>query len=118
MMAYFKIGENDYSAYCNALKVNSKVAYSAQTNAAGNSVVDYINTKHTVEVGIIPLNDAAMLNLQNDIAQFQVDITYRNPATNDIKTIKCIIPDNGVEYYTIQTGKVMYKAFKLTFNEL
>lgn len=117
-MSYIKINENDYSAYCNALNIKSKVAYSAQTNAAGNSVVDYINTKHEIEVGIIPVNDAVMIHLQLDLAKFGVDLTYRNPATNELTTIKCIIPDNGIEYYTIQAGKVLYNAVKLKFIEL
>ncbi len=42
-MAYFKIGSNDYSKYVCELKVGKKHNYSSQTNAAGNSVVDYIN---------------------------------------------------------------------------
>ena len=117
-MAYFMIGENDYSPYCNALIITSRAAYTAQTNAAGNSIVDLLNTKHEIEVGIIPVNDAVMINLQNDIAQVEVEITYRNPATNDIKTVKCIIPENSVEYYTIQAGKVLYNAMRLTFTEL
>lgn len=55
-MAYFKIGDVDFSLYVNSLKVSKTANYSAQTNAAGDTVVDYINSKRTIEVGIIPLN--------------------------------------------------------------
>ena len=47
-MAYFKIGTTDYSKYVNALKVDRGANYNAQTNAAGDTVVDYINHKRTI----------------------------------------------------------------------
>ena len=118
-MAYFKIGENDYSMYVNELKVDKESVYNAQTNAAGDSVVDYLNTKRKIKVGIIPLNDTAMAQLQADIDAFNVSISYRDPRTNALEeNVNCIIPSSGVEYYTIQTNKVMYKAFSLSFTEL
>ena len=118
-MAYFKIGNKDYSMYVNELKITKDTNYTAQTNAAGNTVVDYINHKRTIEVGIIPLNDVDMSNLQKDIDAFNVSISFREPNTNKLEeNINCIIPSNNVEYYTIQANKVMYKAFTLKFIEL
>ena len=117
-MAYFKIDDIDYSMYVNQLKVNKNTIYNSQTNAAGNTVVDYINTKRVIEVGIIPLNDTVMAQLQASIDAFNVSISFRNPKTNALETINCIIPEDGIEYYTIQDGKVMYNAFSLTFTEL
>lgn len=118
-MSYFKIGENDYSAYVNELKIRSATTYRAQTNAAGNTVVDNANRKREVTVGIIPLDDIAMKNLMADVEKFQVDISFRNPETNELEEyVICILPEHEVEYYTIQVGKVSYKAFNLTFIEL
>lgn len=118
-MSYFKIGNNDYSAYVNSLNVSSETNYNAQTNAAGDTVVDYINKKRTITVGIIPLDDTVMARLQTDIDAFNVKISFRNPKTNLLETsVDCIIPDNEVEYYTIQANKVMYNALTLTFEEL
>lgn len=118
-MAYFKINNNDYSKYVNALKVDTNNNYNAQTNAAGDTVVDYINKKRTIEVGIIPLDAAVMANLKADIEKFNVSISYRDPDTNSLATgVNCIIPNNEIEYYTIQVDKVMYKAFTLQFEEL
>lgn len=117
-MAYFKINDVDFSAMVSGLKVSKAANYTAQTNAAGNTVVDYINSKRTVEVSIIALDDTAMKNIKTAIDGFNVSITFRNPATNELETINAIIPENEVEYYTIQTNKVMYKAFTLTFTEL
>ena len=118
-MAYFKIGNNDYSMYVNALKVNKKAEYSAQTNAAGNTVVDYINAKRTIEVGIIPLDAAAAASLLADIDAFSVSISFMNPITNTLEeNVKCIIPDSGIEYFTIRADKTMINGFSLKFTEL
>ena len=116
-MAYFKIGKTDFSNIVNELKVDNTSNYNSQTNAAGDTVVEYINTKRIIEVGIIPLDDTDMANLQTAINDFDVMISFRNPRTNQLETIFCIIPESGVEYYTIQANKVMYKAFKLKFIE-
>lgn len=117
-MAYFKIGKTDFSSIVNELNINKTSNYNSQTNAAGDTVVDYINTKRIIEVGIIPLDDTAMAELQTAINDFKVMISFRNPKTNQLETIFCIIPESGIEYYTIQANKVMYKAFKLKFIEL
>ena len=118
-MAYFKISGIDYSMYVNELNIEKEANYNAQTNAAGNTVVDFINHKRTIEVGIIPLDSAAMENLQSTIDNFNTSISFRNPQTGSLEEgVSCIIPGNEVEYYTIQDGKVLYKAFKLKFIEL
>ena len=116
-MAYFKIGKTDFSNIVNELKIDNTSNYKSQTNAAGDTVVDYINTKRIIEVGIIPLDDTAMAELQTAINDFDVMISFRNPRTNQLETIFCIVPESGVEYYTIQANKVMYKAFRIKFIE-
>ena len=116
-MAYFMINGKDYSAFVNELKVSTEANFNAQTNAAGNSVVDYINSKKVLEVGFIPMSDNSLIKLMND-ATFHTSITYRNPLTNELDTISCILSSSEIEYYTIQLGKVQYKAFTLTFTEL
>ena len=117
-MAYLKLNNMDVSAYVSGLKVSKAANYTAQTNAAGNTVVDYINTKRTIEVSINAVNDAAMKAIQSLLEDIEVSLTYRNPATGELDTIMCILPQNEIEYYTIQAEKVMYKAFTLTFTEL
>lgn len=118
-MAYFKIGDTDFSMYVKELNITKEANYNAQTNAAGNTVVDYINTKRTIEVGIIPLKSDAMAALQTAIDGFNVSISYRDPKTNELETnVNCIIPTNGINYYTIQTNNVMYQEFSLKFIEL
>jgi hypothetical protein len=116
---YLKIGDNDYSMYVNALRVSTNTNYNSQTNAAGNTVVDYINQKRTIEVGIIPLNDEIMSKLQADIKKFNVTISFLNPETKQLEEgVNCIIPSNEVEYYTIQVDRVLFDACSLVFEEL
>ena len=118
-MAYLKIGTHDYSNYTSDLKVTTTTSYASQTNAAGDTVVDYINQKRKIEVTIIPLTDTMMRQLKTDVDAFNVSLSFRNPKTGVLETdVDVIIPSNAIDYYTIQTGKVMYKAVKLTFTEL
>lgn len=118
-MPYLMIDDIDFSACVNGLKVSTSHNFTSQTNAAGDTVVDYINSKRTIEVGIIPLNDTKMKELQEVINSFSVSLSFLNPNTNELETdVACIIPSNDVEYYTIQANKVLYNAFTLTFTEL
>jgi hypothetical protein len=118
-MDYFIIDDIDFSMCVNALKVGTTVNYSQQQNAAGDSVVDYVNKKRVIEVGIIPLDAEKMVELQNAIAQFEVYITFLNPLTNELEqNVRCIIPGDNVEYYTIQHNKVLFKAYTIQFQEL
>ena len=118
-MAYFKINNIDFSMYVNGLKVNKEAHYNAQTNAAGNTVVDYINHKRTIEVGIIPLDDEALAALLTALDSLDVYISFMNPVTRALEeNVHCIIPSSNIEYYTIQVNKVMCKAFTIKFIEL
>ena len=118
-MAYFKLNGKDLSNCVNQLNINSAAKYNAQTNAAGNTVVEYINAKRSIEVGIIPLTPTDMVALQAALNGFSVTIGFLNPVTNEVEeNVKCIVPANKVSYYTIQKDKVLFKAFTLTFTEL
>ena len=118
-MAYFKINNVDYSMYVNSLEITTNTNYNAQTNAAGNTVVDYINQKRQIKVGIIPLDDVVMANLKTAIDNFNVNISFLNPNTKTLEeNIDVIIPSNEIKYYTIQVNKVSFDGFTLTFTEL
>ena len=117
-MAYVKINNIDVSMYVSGLKVSKAANYSAQTNAAGNTVVDYINHKKTIELTFIAVNDEAMRTIYSLLEDIQITLDYRSPATGELERINCILPSTELEYYTIQASNVMYKAFTLTFTEL
>lgn len=118
-MNYFMIDGVDYSKYVNELIVTKEANYNAQVNAAGNSVVDFINRKRIIKVGIIPICCADMIELQQAIDKFSVSISFRNPLTNELEeNVACIIPEDEVEYYWIHADGARYKAFSLEFTEL
>lgn len=118
-MTYFKIGDKDFSNRVSSLVVKKKALYNSQTNARGDSVIDYINSKRTIEVGIIPLSASEMVELQVAIASFGVSLSFLNPETNSFEeNVSCILPQNDVEYYTIRADRTSLKAVKLTFTEL
>lgn len=118
-MAYFKVNDIDFSNYVSSLKITKSNNYNAQTNAAGNTVIDYINTKRTIEVGFIALDGAVMPQIQQEIDKFSVTLSFIDNATGGlIEGVKCVIPNSEIEFYNIQINKVMYKAFTLTFTEL
>lgn len=105
--------------YVNELKITKNANYNAQTNARGNTIVDLVNHKRVIEIGIIPIEDNVMKALQTALDGFNVSISFRNPQTGILEEdVNCIIPSIGVEYYTIKAEKVQYKAFKLSFTEL
>lgn len=117
-MAYFYIGSTDFSSYTSALDISYKHNYTAQTNALGNTVVDYINRKRLVTVEIIALNDTQEKTILDAIDAFSVSIKVLEPKTKALATISCKVDDYSVSYYTIQQGKVRFKKFKLSFTEL
>jgi hypothetical protein len=119
MSYYFALNGTDYSMYVNKLVVGTEHNYKSMTTAAGRTLVKYINSKRVIEVGFVALDDVVMMKLINDINKFNVSISFRDPETNAITTeIPCIIPNNIIEYYTIQAGKVSYKAFSIQIKEL
>ena len=117
-MAYFMINNKDFSKYVNALSVTKTANYYAQTNASGNTVVDYINSKRTIEVGFIPMKAEALKELTEAITNFGVSVSFLNPHTNEVATTSCIVADSTIDYYTIQEAKVMANPFTLVFTEL
>jgi threonine/homoserine/homoserine lactone efflux protein len=58
-----------------------------------------------------------MVELQTELAKFNVSITYLDPDTKALNTINCIIPEANIEYYTIQDNKVSFNAFVMDFIE-
>ena len=118
-MTYFKINGNDYSMYVSGLSIGKNFNYNSQTNAAGNMVVDLINSKRTFDVEFIPLNSIKLPGLLAELENLEVSISYLDPLTNAlVENVKCIIPSSDIEYYTIQANNTTYEKFKLKFTEM
>lgn len=117
-MANLKINGVDFSGMVNGLTVESAHNYNAETNAAGDTVVDYINSKVKVRAGFRALTADEMAALQLLLARFTVSVYYRNPATNTARTISAIAPEVKADYYTTAGGRVLFNEFTVEFIEL
>lgn len=118
-MSYFKVGAVDFSAYVSELEVEKEEIYSAQTNAAGNTVIDYINAKRAIEVKVITVDAETAKRLLQAVDSAVVSISFLNPITNELEEdVNCLIKKKKADYYTIQANKVMINEFSLKFEEL
>lgn len=117
-MEYFFINNVDLSSLVNSLVVTEQVNYTSQTNANGDTIVDYINSKKVVKVGIIPTSTETAVFLKSLIGQFDTTIKFLNPDTNELQEIECILPQKEFTYYTINANASLLKQFELTFYEL
>lgn len=118
-MAYFKINNVDYSHCVCQLIVEENANYTARTNAAGDSVIDLINTKLKITVGIIPLSKPEMAELLTAIKDVSVNISFLNPKTGALlEGVQCMVANQSVEYYTIHNNEALFKRFTLEFVEL
>lgn len=116
---YFLINDVDFSTYVKSLKINTATNFVSQTNALGDMVVDKLNTKRQIEVGIITVDAASAKALLAEVAKFNVALSFLNPYTNEIEAaVNVIIPGTDISYYTIQTSKTLINEFTLTFTEL
>lgn len=117
-MAYLKVNNVDFSPYTSGLQIDNSVNYISQTNASGDMVVDKLKQKKSITATIIPVDINVMKTLQAEIEKFSVTVSFLSPTTGQLMTANCIIPDNSVSYYTIQTDNVLTQAVTLTFTEL
>ena len=116
---YLQINNFDFSHYVSSLKITRKNLYNQQTNAAGDSVIDIINTKRIIEVGFTPITEPVMLaTLCRLLDYVNFELTFLDPLDNELAQANCLIDSHSIDYYTIQENKVINKPFTVTFTEL
>lgn len=114
-------GNQEFSRFVKSLKVATAATYTAQTNAAGNRVIDYINEKRTIEVGFRPMLVAQAAAILQEAQKFSCAISFYNPDTGDkAYNVACICPSREIDFYTFQDAadKRITNEFSLTFEEL
>ena len=119
-MVYFKVGNTDFSNLVSSLKVGYETLVSDNSgrNAAGNTVIDIINRKIKVYVGLRPMLDTHMAEFLTAIKDYVVNITFLDPETKTMKTIQCYTVTPEPEYFTIQNNRKIYKEMSINFIEL
>ena len=119
-MAYLKINNTDVSHLVSGLKVGFETLVSDKSgrNANGDTVIDVINQKVKVYVILRHTTDSEMDSFLEAIEPYQVSVSFRNPKTGELTTIKAYTGTPEPEYYTIQDNLVIYKPMAINFIEL
>ena len=119
MNYYFKINNQDFSHLVNSLKVGYETLVSDNSgrNANGDTVIDVINKKIKVYVGLRHTTNIEMKSFLDAIANYVVEISFLDPVTQEFKTITTYTGTPEPEYYTI-SDKTIFKPLSLNFIEL
>ena len=117
-MEFLFINDAEYSSFVNYFKVSYVKNFNEQTNAAGNSVVDYINRKRVIDIGFIPLELEMAAGVLNELSGFTMRLNFLDPQTGLMGEGNFICPSEEIEAYTIQQNKKLYKAFTVQLREL
>lgn len=119
-MSYLTISGTDVSNLVRSLKVGYETLVSENSgrNANGDTVIDIVNRKVKLYVGFRPMDGAEMAKLLRTFEDYVVNVSYKDPKTNVLKTIVCYTGTPELDYYWIKNGEVLYKQFDLNFIEL
>lgn len=119
-MSYLKINNQDFSSLVSGLKIGYEtlVSDSSGRNAAGDTVIDVINSKIKVYVTLRHTMQQEMKSFLAAIEGYVVNVTFLNPKTNEPTTITAYTGTPEPEYYTIQPTNIIYKPMDLNFIEL
>jgi hypothetical protein len=118
-MAYFKVGDTDFSNIVSGLKIGYETIVSDESgrNANGDTVMDIVNRKIKVYVELRHTTRAEMTKFLSTLGNYKVDVTFLNPKTNAMKTIRAYTGTPEPEYYTL-SDKTLYKPMSINFIEL
>lgn len=117
-MAYFKIGDTDFSSITSGLTVSYKHKFKERENALGNKTIDYITRKRIVSVEIIPITISQMNTLLGLLSSFSLSISVQEPGASALSTLTARVDDYNISYYRIAGDKTLYNKISLTFQEL
>lgn len=119
-MNYFKIGNTDFSFLVAGMKVGYETLVSSDSgrNAAGDTVIDVVNEKKKVYIQFRHMTEEEMNSLLTAIQPYVVNVSFLDPRTKALTTIKAYTGTPEPEYYTIQPGGTIYKPMSLNFIEL
>lgn len=117
---YFTINNKDFSQLVSGLKVGYETLVSDKSgrNAAGDTVIDIVNRKIKVYVTLRHTTDTEMDSFLDAIRDYVVTVKFLNPETKALSTITTYTGTPEPEYYTIQSGTVIFKPMNINFIEL
>ena len=116
-----KIGTLDVTPWLTAFDVEYETLLSKKgsgRNARGNNVVDIVNKKDKLICQFAPMTETEMKTFLAAIEAYVLDITYLNPKSLQLKTIRAYTgtPKVGI-LHEGSSGRIM-KGFPLNFIEM
>ena len=119
-MTNFKINDTDYTNLVMNLKVGYETLVSDESgrNAKGNTVIDIVNRKRKVYCTFRPMDETEMKGLLGAIADYVINVTFLNPKTNSLVTMRAYTGTPEPDYYWTHTGEKLFKPMELNFIEL
>jgi hypothetical protein len=119
-MAYFKINDIDFSNLVSSMKIGKETLVSENSgrNANGDTVIDVVNKKYKVYIGLRYTTDSEMQSFLSAIESYVVNVTFLNPNTKTLTTITAYTGTPEPEYFTIQNDNVFCKPMTINFIEL
>jgi hypothetical protein len=120
MGQFLKINGQDFSFLVSSLKIGYETLVSDNSgrNANGDTVIDVINKKCKVYVGLRHTTQEEMKSFLAAIENYVVEVSFRDAKTNSTKTITAYTGTPEPDYYTIQDNMILYKPLSLNFIEL
>lgn len=117
---YLKIDNKDFSHLVSSLKVGYEVLVSDESgrNANGDTVLDIVNRKRKVYVGLRYTTAAEMQEFLAAVESFVVTVSFLDPKSQALTSMTAYIGTPNPEYYTIQPGHVLCKPLSLNFIEV
>lgn len=119
-MAYFEINGVDFSNLVSSLKVGYETLVSDNSgrNAAGDTVIDVINHKYKLYVGLRHTTQDEMDSFLNAIQDYVVNVRFLSPFGTEHLEITCYTGTPEPDYYTIQENNAIFKPMEINFIEL
>lgn len=120
MMNYLKVGDKDLSHLVNSLKIGYETLVSDNSgrNANGDTVIDIINEKRKIYVGLRHTTQEEMDYFLAAIGSYVNEVSFLDAKTNTMQTITAYRGTPEPDYYTIQEGKILFKPMTINFIEL
>ena len=119
-MTNFKINGTDFTHLVANMKVGYETLVSDESgrNAKGTMVIDIVSRKRKVYCTFRPMDEAEMESLLSAMSDYVINVTYLNPKTNSLVTIKAYTGTPEPDYYWTHTNEKLFRPMELNFIEL
>jgi hypothetical protein len=114
-----KIGTTDLTSYINSYKIDYNVLTKGNSrNAAGNAITNILNRKVTINVGFIPMSEAAMATILGLTSTYEVAATFWDVKTQTQISKTMLVDSPSPDFYSNGNQTGVFKDLSLTLIEV